>query len=636
MLAAEQPVSPRQQRLLEELAHKAAEARAHGYWVVGAGEHLRLIARQFCPGDKLCERHLSERILAHNKNAFFDGDPDRMRPGARLDMSGEVLEPAAVAQPKAAAPVPSQAAMPATPSPSTAAAPTPSASAPPVACTVCTRAGRADLAATVGIIAREQRHHARIRHRAARSARHARAASLRRPADRGRHRGVGSRDGGRRGGARARAALVLGRIPHGSALPPGRRARPRAGRESLDAARDAQTYGDLYIDAGVRDNRPAPGEIDTGRPQGGRFTLYQQRFPLTQGWLADSGLGVVRTPPSALVNSSYRVYLPTSLMAGANTIVSDGKQEVSAYAGHIGQLLGDAVQSFDPTSGNVAGLGYTTRNGPWTVGGQAIALRGNSQVADHEGATLAAEYGQFGAIVHDKAQLVADNGRARRRLVRRRRHPRAAAPPLRALHARPRPQVGRRLGRQRPARRLLPRGLAHAALHARGRPRRPADQHPRRPVEAGDEDRDRLRHVLAAHRPRPHARRRRHLPGRAQPVHRLPARLAAHAERLRLVEHRARPLALGPHGVPRHRDRRAEQHHRHVLVEPRSGRARGLCAPFVHPHARARELARRAHRPLELRLCPRTARSSSEGLWDTFAWCTGASTARSAPRTTST
>ncbi len=415
MLAAEQPVSPRQQRLLEEHARKVAEARAHGYWIVAPGEHLRLIARQFCPGDKLCERHLSERIFAHNKDAFAGGDADRIRPGARLDMSGAVLEPAAGAQAKAPATAPSTPAKaapaPSAPAPSAPApsAPAPSATAPSAATpsaapppTPSASAPASPAAVTTSEFA------------------------VGPPAPRAAPAPQAYVDQLIEGGsAESEAAAPVDE----AALEPGQRSfsaeyrmeatYPPGGGHGLEQGvnlsmrRETLNYGDLYIDAGVRDNRPAPGEIDTGRPQGGRFTLYQQRFPLTQGWLADSGLGVVRTPPSALVNSSYRVYLPTSLMAGANTIVSDGRQEVSAYAGHIGQLLGDAVQSFDPTSGNVAGLGYTTRTGPWTVGGQAIALRGNSQVADHEGATLAAEYGQFGAVVHDKAQLVANNdGRA--------------------------------------------------------------------------------------------------------------------------------------------------------------------------------------------------------------------------------
>ena len=83
MLAAAEATSPQHSTAAEERARKVDEARAHGYWIVAPGEHLRLIARQFCPDDKLCERHLSERIYARNKDAFAGGDPDRLRPGAR-------------------------------------------------------------------------------------------------------------------------------------------------------------------------------------------------------------------------------------------------------------------------------------------------------------------------------------------------------------------------------------------------------------------------------------------------------------------------------------------------------------------------------------------------------------------------
>ena len=88
--------------MLAERARKVIVAREQGYWIVSPGEHLRLIARQFCPGDKACERHIVAGILAHNKDAFADGNPDRLRPGTRLEMPPSVLEPAAsAAAPKA-------------------------------------------------------------------------------------------------------------------------------------------------------------------------------------------------------------------------------------------------------------------------------------------------------------------------------------------------------------------------------------------------------------------------------------------------------------------------------------------------------------------------------------------------------
>ena len=385
---------------------------------MGRGEHLRLIARQFCPSDKLCERHLSERIFTHNKDAFVDGDPDRLRPGARLDLSPEVLEggaTAAKAKPPGTTGAPAVArATPASPIPSPATA-TPAASSPaassPAASSPAASSPAASSPAASSPTASSPA-----------AAATAPEFAVGPPVQRAAPAPAPYVDQLIEGAVESEAAVPLDE----AALAPGQRSfsaeyrmegrYPPGGGHGLEQGvnlamrRETLNYGDFYIDAAVRDNRLAPGETDTGRRQGGRFTLYQQRFPIAQGWLADSALGIVRTPPSTLVNSSYRVFLPTSLFSGANTIVGDGHQEFSAYAGHIGQLVGDAVQSFDPTSGNVAGLGYTTRTGPWTVGGQAIALRGNSQVADHEAATVAAEYGEFGAVVHDKAQLVADKG----------------------------------------------------------------------------------------------------------------------------------------------------------------------------------------------------------------------------------
>jgi hypothetical protein len=386
MLAAAEATSPQHSTAAEERARKVDEARAHGYWIVAPGEHLRLIARQFCPGDKVCERQLGERIFAHNQDAFVGANPDRIRPGAKLDMSPQVLAPGTnVAQvPTAAATAASaSSATPSTPvTPAKPAAPATTVPAPEFA--VGPPVQRAPAAAQAYV---DQL----IEGGTAQS-------EAAEPVD--------------------EAALAPGQRSFSAEYRMEGRYPPGGGHGleqgvNLSMRRETLNYGDFYIDAAVRHDRLAPGETETGRATGGRFTLLQQRFPLTEGWLADSALGIVRTPPTALVNSSYRVFLPTSLMSGASTVVSDGRNDFLAYGGHVGQLLGDAVQSFDPTSGNVAGLGYTTRAGPWTLGGQAIALRGNAQVADHEGATLAAEYGQFGALVHNKAQVVADNdGRA--------------------------------------------------------------------------------------------------------------------------------------------------------------------------------------------------------------------------------
>src|SRR6185437_7357747 len=78
--------------------------------------------------------------------------------------------------------------------------------------------------------------------------------------------------------------------------------------------RETLNYGDFHLEAAIRDTRPASNDVSVSRRDGGRFTLYQDRFPLVQDWVADSAFGVVRTPPNFL-NASYRIFLPTSIMA---------------------------------------------------------------------------------------------------------------------------------------------------------------------------------------------------------------------------------------------------------------------------------------------------------------------------------
>jgi hypothetical protein len=351
---------------------KAAEARDSGSWIVAPGEHLRLIAQQFFHGDAKNQARLREDLVALNPHAFVHGDPGRLVTGARLALPTYVRAKhaqAGLAPPASAAkPPPATAARPA-PVATTSAPefspgpPPPRASAPPPAYVDQLIEGGA-VQSEAAIAADE----------------------------------AAMQPGQRYLSAEYRAQF---REPPGGGHGFEQGVEVHMRRETLD-------WGDFYLEGALRDTHLAPGEIAAGRRDGGRFTLYQQRFPVALGWLADSALGVVRTPPDFL-NSSYRIFLPTSLLAGASSVISDGKRAFTIYAGHLGRLEGDAVQTFDPTSGNVAGAAYSQRTGAWTLGGQAIGVRGSSQVPDHEAATLGAEYGGLGTLVHDKAQVVADD-----------------------------------------------------------------------------------------------------------------------------------------------------------------------------------------------------------------------------------
>lgn len=373
-VAAAGEVSPQRQSILAARDRKAAEAREHGYWIVAPGEHLRLIAQQFFHGDRESQARLRAWLVEHNPRAFVHGDPDRLIPGSRLDLPPELSHarrPAAKAA-GAHGVVPAPAASPSQGTGSATVVPAPEfAPGPPPPAAKREPAPYVDQ--LIEGIARD--------------------AGSEVPVD--------------------QAALLPGQR-HLSAEyrtefrePPGGGHGLEQGVE-LHMRRETLDYGDFYFEGALRDTTLAPGDASVGRRYGGRFTLYQQAFPVTQGWLADSALGVARTPPNFLT-SSYRIFLPTSLFAGASTVVSDGTHSFLGYAGRIGRLEGSAVQSFDPTSGSVGSLAYVQRAGPWTFGGQAIRLQGSTDVPGHDAGSVGVEYGSIGEVVHDKAQLVADD-----------------------------------------------------------------------------------------------------------------------------------------------------------------------------------------------------------------------------------
>ncbi len=373
--AAAPEASPSPKSHARERAHKAQVARTRGYWIVERGEHLRLIARQFVPGDRAKERRLSRLLFKGNPRAFVAGDPDRLIVGARLALPPELIEHA---QPGPASPVavPAQGARPnAAQASPPGANPTPEFDAGP-------------------------------------SARAAPKAPEAKPYEDQLIEGAGPELEsagmiGEQGALPGRRYLSAEYRVEGHYPPTGGRGLEQG--VNLHLRRETLNYGDFYLDAGARNTRSAPGDASVESRDGARFTLYQEHFPVSEGWLADSSLGVVRTPASNLINSSYRIFLPTSLFSGATTVISDIAQSVTAYAGHLGRLEGSAIQTFDSTPGKVAGLGYTRRFGPWTAGGQVISLRGDPQVRDHDAASIAVEYGALGALVHHKAQIVADD-----------------------------------------------------------------------------------------------------------------------------------------------------------------------------------------------------------------------------------
>ena len=94
-----------------------------------------------------------------------------------------------------------------------------------------------------------------------------------------------------------------------------------------------------------------------------------------------------------LFNQSYRIFLPTSLLAGAATVASNATTEARAFIGNVGRTEGVFGQGFSTTSGQLAGFGFATSLARTaTVGAQWVRLRDSSDIRDHDTVTAALEF----------------------------------------------------------------------------------------------------------------------------------------------------------------------------------------------------------------------------------------------------
>ncbi len=154
-------------------------------------------------------------------------------------------------------------------------------------------------------------------------------------------------------------------------------------------------YGELFVDGSLRRYDRAPGEPETdfNQPWGGRLTLFQTGFALTERARADNALGVVRVLPSALIGASYRFPLPSSLAVGGTAVVSSTEREFRVMGGGLGRIDGFSGQAFTRVPGQLAGIGYQERFGErLQLGGQAYSVRGTGFAPDHDTYALAAAY----------------------------------------------------------------------------------------------------------------------------------------------------------------------------------------------------------------------------------------------------
>jgi hypothetical protein len=156
--------------------------------------------------------------------------------------------------------------------------------------------------------------------------------------------------------------------------------------------RETEVYGNFILEAQAG-HYDASAFDRTGSANPSRFTLYQENFALAEGVTSASALGVTRNYLTPWLANSYRIFLPTSTMSGFSTIIDAGPSQWLASYGNVGEIVGQNVQGFERTSGQIATVGYSREMAPeWLVGANAVSLRGNDRVPDNNAITLGTEF----------------------------------------------------------------------------------------------------------------------------------------------------------------------------------------------------------------------------------------------------
>lgn len=159
----------------------------------------------------------------------------------------------------------------------------------------------------------------------------------------------------------------------------------------LHYEQDTANWGRLRLDVLGRHGENGP--LRAADRSDGQFTLTQTGFPVASGWLADSGLGVQRTVSDPLVESSYRFYLPSSIVNGFTTAIGNEEQEFRLTWGDAGRVEGLFTRSFESDETRLVGAGYSRElNDAWRLAAEFWQAEPDGPADDTRSLATAAEY----------------------------------------------------------------------------------------------------------------------------------------------------------------------------------------------------------------------------------------------------
>ncbi|MBL4850864.1 MAG: hypothetical protein JKY90_01080 [Gammaproteobacteria bacterium] len=157
--------------------------------------------------------------------------------------------------------------------------------------------------------------------------------------------------------------------------------------------RETLHYGELDVELSLSDFSQSSSNFSNREGSGGLVTLRQIDMPLFGNWLLSNTLGHQRSFAGSLLHGGFRFRLPTSLLLGYSTDLSDSIRKIQAFAGATGSYEGVASQQFEEDGGTLTGASYQQQlTYSLALGGQLVTLQGHDEVVDHSSVLLAGKY----------------------------------------------------------------------------------------------------------------------------------------------------------------------------------------------------------------------------------------------------
>lgn len=176
----------------------------------------------------------------------------------------------------------------------------------------------------------------------------------------------------------------------------------RFGRETLN-------WGTVDLEASLADvesdylSREAQGSF-------GALTLRHSSMPVNHTGLLFSTLGDQRAPASSLLQSSYRLRLPTSMLRGLSTELRANGNGLRFSSGNTGENRGIRIPRFEETGGRLTGFGLDRAIGErFTFGAEMTDLSDDDDIRDHRSLLIGAGFAPASRPQEHAARLMRDD-----------------------------------------------------------------------------------------------------------------------------------------------------------------------------------------------------------------------------------